>query len=200
MKVLKFTDEQDWLDARRGRITGTRLGSLLSKRDKKPLKGFYEIIAERVAVPHDGENVMDRGKRLEDEALERFAKETGKKVSADLVLWCRDDDENIALSPDGVIGKTEAVEAKCLNSAGHIEAWLTKQVPNEYEHQVLQYFIVNDKLKKLYFVFYDPRLPKIDFFFLEISRKDMEEKINEYLTMEKDVLAQIAAIESQITF
>jgi hypothetical protein len=50
---------------------------------------------------------MDRGKRLEDEAIERFAKETGKKVNTDLVLWMRDDDENIAVSPDGSIGKTK---------------------------------------------------------------------------------------------
>ena len=40
---------------------------------------------------------MDRGKRLEDYAVERFVKETGKKVNTDLVLWVRDDDENIAI-------------------------------------------------------------------------------------------------------
>lgn len=199
MKTIKFTDEQEWLEARRGRITGTRLGSLLSKRDKKPLKGYYEIIAERVAVPHDGENVMDRGKRLEDEAIERFSQETGKKVDPSLVLWCREDDENIALSPDGIIGKTEAVEVKCLNSAAHIEAYLTKEVPSEYEMQVLQYFIVNDDLKTLYFVFYDPRMPK-DFFFLTINREDMQEKVDEYLSLEREVLAQIQEIATTLTF
>jgi len=79
MKILKFDNEQDWLFARLGRITGTRLGNLLSKRDRKPLKGFYEIIAERIAIPADYENVMDRGKRLEDDAIERLPKKQGKK-------------------------------------------------------------------------------------------------------------------------
>jgi predicted phage-related endonuclease len=199
MKVQKFDTEEQWLEARLGRITGTRLGKLLSKRDKKPLAGYYELIAERVAIPHNGENVMDRGKRLEEGAIERFAKETGKKVKNDLVLWSREDDENIALSPDGTIGKTEAVEVKCLSSAAHIEAWLTKQIPAEYWHQVLQYFIVNDKLKALYFVFYDPRMPK-DLFWLTKTREEVQEEVNEYLEVEKQVLAQIAEIEKSLTF
>ena len=142
---------------------------------------------------------MDRGKRLEDEAIERFAKETGKKVNTDLVLWYRDDDENIAVSPDGYIGKTEAVECKCLSSARHIEAWLTQEIPDEYEYQVLQYFIVNDSLKTLHFVFYDPRMPK-DFFYFTIHRKRLQRQIEEYLDLERRVLAEIAQIESKLTF
>ena len=200
MRITKFDSKEEWLEARLGRITGTRLGGLLSKRDKKPLKGFYEIIAERVAIPHDGENVMDRGLRLEDEAMQRFEKETKKKVNTDLVLWSREDNENIASSPDGYIGKKEAVEVKCLNSAAHIETWLTKEIPSEYEMQVLQYFIVNDDLETLYFVMYDPRLPKIDFFYLTVTREELKDKIAEYLQLERETLAKIAEIEAQLTF
>ncbi len=178
MKIQKFSTEDEWLEARRGRVTGTRLKDLIVKRGTAKKMGFYELIAERIALPPDGENVMDRGKRLEDEAIERFAKETKKKVNNDLVLWYRDDDENIAVSPDGSIGKTEAVEVKCLSSARHIEAWLTKKIPDEYEYQVLQYFIVNDKLKTLYFVFYDPRMPK-DFFYHEVHRKDVLDDVDD---------------------
>jgi predicted phage-related endonuclease len=197
MKIQKFDNKEDWLDARLGRVTGTRLKDLIVKRGTKPKIGFYEIIAERIAIPANLENVMDRGIRLEDEALERFAKETKKKVNTDLVLWYRDDDENIAVSPDGYVGKTEAIECKCLSSARHLEAYLTKEVPGEYEMQALQYFIVNEKLKTLYFVFYDPRMPK-DFFWLEIQRD--QEKVEEYLGLEREVLAQIASIEKELTF
>lgn len=199
MKTLKFTNEEEWLDARRGKITGSRLGSVFSKRDKKPLKAYYEIIAERVAIPADEENVMDRGKRLEDVAIDLFEKETGKKVNRDLELWCRDDNENIAISPDGSIGDTEALEVKCLNSASHIEAWLTKDIPSEYEYQVLQYFIVNDKLEKLYFCFYDSRMPK-DFFYFEVVRLNVQEKINEYLALQQTALAEIEDICNKLTF
>ena len=199
MKTLKFTNEEEWLDARRGKITGSRLGSVFSKRDKKPLKAYYEIIAERVAIPADEENVMDRGKRLEDVAIDLFEKETGKKVNRDLELWCRDDNENIAISPDGSIGDTEALEVKCLNSASRIEAWLTKDIPSEYEYQVLQYFIVNDKLEKLYFCFYDSRMPK-DFFYFEVVRLNVQEKINEYLALQQTALAEIEDICNKLTF
>jgi putative phage-type endonuclease len=199
MKINKFETEQEWLDARRGKITGTRLKDLILKRGTKPKLGFYEIIAERVAIPPNEENLMDRGHRLETDAMERFAKETDKKVNTDLVVWTRDDNEDIAISPDGFIGKTEAVEVKCLSSARHIEAWLTKEIPAEYQEQVIQYFIVNDDLQKLYFVFFDPRMPK-DFFYFTIERESVEEKVVEYLELEKKVLAEIAEIERQLTF
>ena len=199
MKIIKFSTEEEWLEARRGRITGTRLKDLIMKRSTKKKIGFYEIIAERVAIPPSNEFAMDRGKRLEEYAIERFEKETGKKVNSDLVIWYRDDEENIAISPDGYIGKTQAIECKCLSSARHLEAILTKEIPSEYEEQVLQYFIVNDKLRKLYFVFYDPRMP-IDYFCLTVNRKDIKEKVDEYLELEREVLKEIADIEKMLTF
>ena len=67
------------------RITGTRLKDLVVKRGTGRKIGFYELIAERIAIPPSGENVMDRGKRLEDEAVERFAKETDLEVENELV-------------------------------------------------------------------------------------------------------------------
>lgn len=199
MKIKTFDNEEAWLEARRGKITGTRLKDLVSKRDIKPKIGFYELIAERVAIPASEEGAMDRGKRLEDYAIERFTKETGKKVNNDLVIWHRDENENIAVSPDGSIGKTEAIECKCLSSARHLEAWLTKEIPSEFEYQKLQYFIVNDKLKKLYFCFYDPRMPK-DFFYIEVNRKQVQEEVKEYLQLEKEVLEKVAQIEKELTF
>lgn len=199
IKIEEFKTEEEWLLNRLGRITGTKAGGLFSKRDKKPLKGYYEIIAERVAVPHDGENVMFRGKRLEDDAVERFNQETGKKAKRKLTIVSRADEPDICYSPDALINKSEDVEVKCLNSAAHIEALLTKQVPSEYEMQLVQGFIVNDSLKKRYLVFYDPRMPR-DFFYLTIERKDMLEKIEEYLALERQALIDIKRIESELTF
>jgi predicted phage-related endonuclease len=199
MQIQVFNDEQAWLDARVGRITGTRAKDTINKRGGAPKAGFYQLIAERVALPANGENAMDRGHRLEDEAVQRFTKETKKKVNTDLAIWFRDDNEDIAVSPDGRIGQTEAVEVKCLNSAAHIEAILTKEIPSEYEYQALQYFVVNDKLKKLYVVFYDPRMPR-DFFYITLHRKDVQEKVTALLEAEREALRQIAEIEKLLTF
>lgn len=200
MKTLTFETREEWMEARRGKITGSRLKDIIVKRGTGYKKGFYELIAERLAVAPDEENPMDRGTRLEEEAVARFVKETGRKVDDSLVIWAREDNESIAISPDGVIGKTEAVEAKCLSSAEHIKAWLTKQVPDDYEFQKLQYFIVNDALRKLNFVFYDPRIPSKDYFVLEIKREDVQAEIEEYLAYQKGILAEVDDIVNELTF
>lgn len=198
MQIQKFLNEEAWLEARLGKVTGTRLKDLISKTGKRK-KGFYEIIAERIALPANKENVMDRGHRLEDEAVQRFVKETSKQVSNDLEIWYREDNQDIAFSPDGSIGKTEAVEVKCLNSAAHIEAYLTQEIPDEYEYQVIQAFVVNEELEKLYFIFYDPRMPK-DFFYIEIARTSIQDKVNECLELEIMVLNEINKLEDELTF
>ena len=204
-KIKKFSDGdlglEEWLNYRKGKITGTRLKDIVIKRGTKQKAGFFEIIAERVALPPTEENRMDRGHRLEDEATKRFEKETGKKVDSSLIMWQREDYSDIAISPDGMIGKTEALEIKCLNSAKHIEAWYYKKIPSDYDEQVIQYFVVNDSLKTLYFVLYDPRMPK-DYLQFQVNRKDkgVEEQIAYLLQYQIDTLAEIEKITSQLTF
>lgn len=199
MKTLKFNDREAWLNARIGKITGTRLKDLISLRGTGRKKGFYELIAERVALPADNENPIDRGVRLEAEALARFAKEEKKKVDTSLVMWVSEENESIAISPDGIIGTTGAIEIKCLNSASHIEAWLTQKLPSEYNFQSLQYFIVNPKLETLYFAFYDPRIPNKDFFYLTINRKDIAEDIEKYKQEQLEILKEVEKITLELT-
>ncbi len=199
-KIYKFDSDEAWAQARLGKVTGTKALDVMPKARGEGLRsGFYDLIAERVALPPDGENRMDRGHRLEREAVERFAKETGKKVTYEKVLCVREDNEDIAYSPDALIGKTEDVEIKCLASGRHIEAWITKKVPKEYESQVIQGFCVNDKLQTRFICFYDPRMPK-DFFYLTVKREDVQPKVTEYLALEREALAQIKIYEDQLTF
>jgi len=200
MQVHKFENRDDWMLARRGKITGSRLKDLIVKRGTGKKKGFYELIAERIAVEPDGENPMDRGTRLEDIAIAKFTQMTGKEVDVSLVLWTRDDDENIAVSPDGVISVPEACEVKCLNSASHIEAYLTHEVPAEYQDQAVQYFIVNDDLQTLYFIFYDPRMTVKDICSLTLTREMLQDKISEYYVYQKDVMIEVEKIVSELTF
>ena len=198
MRTIKFEEESKWLDYRKGRITGTRLKGLVSKRSTKPKIGFYEIIADSVAIPVN-ENMMMRGKELEKYAIKEFAKVIKKEVSNDLIIWQREDNEKVAISPDGVISKTEAVEVKCLSHSRHIEALLTQKIPNEYHYQVLQYFVVNDDLEKLYFVFYNPQITK-DLFWIEVTREELGDEIMECLELEVETLARIELIKNKLTF
>ncbi|MFN3658157.1 MAG: YqaJ viral recombinase family protein [Pseudolabrys sp.] len=209
MKSLRYESKEEWLAARRGKITGSRLKDIIVKRGTGKKIGFYELIAERLGIPADtDENPMDRGTRLEPEAIARFEAETGKKVDTSLVLWMREDSDHIAVSPDGFIetgkGKkkaiTEAVETKCLGSARHIEAYLTQEIPDEYKMQALQYFIVNDKLETLHFVFFDPRLVSKDYFVIPVHRAAVQEEVDSYLEYQHATLAEVEAIVTQLSF
>lgn len=200
MKTFNFETKEDWLAARRGKITGSRLKDIVVKRGTGKKIGYYELIAERLGIPADDENPMDRGSRLELEAIEYFENRTGKKVDKSLVMWTLEDNESIAISPDGFIEELEAVETKCLSSAKHIEAYLTQEIPDEYEFQKLQYFIVNDKLKTLYFCFYDPRILVMPFFYIKINREDIEDEIKMYLDYQKQVLKEVDEIVNNLTF
>ena len=206
MKTYSFGSREEWLNFKSGKISGSRLNAALPDRYGKPKKMFWQLVAERLigsAAINDDEAAMDRGNRLEPEAIERFKQETKKKVDNSLLAWVRDDDESIMLSPDGVIGKTEAVEVKCLNAASHAEALVTRQIPKNtagYEEQAVQYFVVNDKLKTLYFVFYDPRFPSgLDFFYLTITRKDVQEDVDSYLAQERQILKEVRDIVNRLT-
>ncbi|MDE2015985.1 MAG: YqaJ viral recombinase family protein [Patescibacteria group bacterium] len=199
MKTTRFENSEDWLAARAGKITGTRLKDIVVKRGTGKKIGFYELIAERLFSPPDGEDPMERGTRLQDEALDAFCAETGKKVKRELAFWQREENENIAISPDAAIGKTEAVEVKCLSSARHLEAYLTQQVPDDYKYQTLQYFIVNDKLKTLHVVFYDPRVSVKPYFRLRIDEKDIREESTELLAYERETLREVDEIVKKLS-
>lgn len=200
MITQEFENQEDWLIARMGKVTGSKLKGIITKRGNGVKIGVYELIAETLAIPEAGGlSPMDRGSYLEEEALQRFQEETGKVVTRTKCLWMREDEPRIALSPDGRISDTEAAEVKCLNSARHIEALVTGKVPEDYIEQALQYFIVNDDLETLYFIFFDPRMTVKHFFYQIIKRSDMEKEIILYDHKQREVLKMVDEIVESLS-
>lgn len=171
--VEQKTDE--WHHLRKGKITGTTLKAIMGT-PKARQDAIYEIIAERLTVgvesETDYENAMDRGNRLEPDAIAQFELETGLQVER---IGFAEDETNpfIANSPDGLIGDNEAVEAKCMGGKNHVKMWLTNKVPDEYEWQVVQYFVVNENLQKLYFIGYNPDIPVHPLHIIEVTREEI---------------------------
>lgn len=213
MKTLVFESREQWLQERLGKITGTRVGDITAKRGGAKKIGFYELIAERLMVSEadfegyvPNETPMDRGTRLQVKAIAKFTEATGKQVDETLVMWMREDNDRIAISPDGAVkdadgltGETEAVETKCLSAARHIEAYITKKIPDDYEYQVLQYFIVNEKLQQLHFCFYDPRIPTREFFYITVSRAEVKEAAQAMLLHEIKELAEVDGLVEKLS-
>jgi hypothetical protein len=189
--IHKFDNEKDWLDFRKDKITGTKLKDIIVKRGTNKKVGFYQLIADQLAI-EDDENPMDRGHRLEEEAIDLLTKTTGIKFNKSLVIITRDDNPNIAWSPDGFTDNLKiGVEVKCLKSALHIQAIITDSIPYEYKEQSVQPFIVNDQLETLYFTFYDPRLVSRPFHVIEVKRADVEGEIKMWKEYEEKTLKEV---------
>jgi len=144
---------------------------------------FYEILAQRlsIGVPDD-ESAMARGVRMEPEARAEYEKRTKKKVE-EVGFIESDDNKDLGASPDGYIKKKvldHAIEIKCLSGANHLRAYMEKVIPRNYYPQGIQQFIVNEKLKTLDFVFYDPRIPALPYHVITMKRKDVAHDIEHY--------------------
>lgn len=205
MKIIKFENDDDgqkeWLKFRVGKIGGSGLKDIIVFKGEGEKIMFYQLIADRLAIPKDSEDARDRGHRLEVEAIEELEKKIDKVFIKDLHIWQREDNESIMVSPDGYSeDEKEAVEVKCLNTAEHIEALITGKYPVKYKYQVLQYFIVNDNLKKLYFVMYEPRLIVQQHIYFEINREDLESDIEKYLEYEKEKLEKVNYWVEKLSF
>lgn len=197
--IIQKSDE--WFQIRKGKITGTTLKAIMGT-PKARQKELYGVIAERLTVGVDNpevnyENDMQRGNRLEPEARTMFEFETGLKV--DITGFCENDDNSlIGYSPDGLISDTEDIEIKCLNGANHIKMWLTNKVPEDYSWQVVQAFIVNPKLKKRYFVGYNPDIPTHPLHIIEITKKEIEKEMEEGKLEQEKFLKEVEVELSKI--
>jgi len=226
MQVIKLSQEHDreaWLQMRRGKITGSKAKAIrpLSRGADRIPQGFWDLLAEKLAVGADGEKDIDRGQRLENEALELTAKKLKLNLNLDPGMWVSDDNEDLAVSPDAAENTdspTYAAEAKCLSSANHLKFVIKDQrvqqgelyrpidsIPDgasaAYREQVIQYFVVNENLKKLYFVLYDDRiaLDKYMLHVITIDRKDIEDEIEDQKQMQLETLAEVNKLIAELT-
>lgn len=155
---------------------------------------IYKLIAQRIAKPINPNDYADRlngatysamlrGQILEDEARDLISEKLGKQIIPGRV-WQSDVNEYMICSPDGEIvddtGKvSEAVEIKCLDSWKVVKAYYEKHPPLDYEAQIIQYFLVNENLQKLYFCIYSDVFtnPDLGLQIFELKREDYREKI-----------------------
>lgn len=194
----------------------TEMEAELMRRANKKVE-FYQLIADKIAIDtkdeydENGEivqsleNMMDRGHRLEDIAADIFQERTGKNI-VKAGFCIREDNAGIGNSPDRLIdndGKyTEALEIKCIKTARHLQALIEQRIPPEYYSQAIQYFVVNDDLQKLYFAFYDPRIPyDCKFHWIEIVRDDkVQRMVDRYIKYETVLLDEVNKWVEKLAF
>lgn len=195
--MKKYQVEQktpEWLNLRRGKITGTRLKNIIGTKISRD-KTLWDVLAERLSIDDlQDETPLERGLRLESKAREEYEKKTGYIVET--VGLCESDTNSaMTYSPDGLIlldnKYRRGIEIKCLTSSNHIKAWFENEVPKEYYPQVVQAFIVNEDLDVLDFVLYDPRVVSHPLHIIEVWRDDIKDDIEDYKKQEEMFLKEI---------
>lgn len=227
MRIYRTEQQsEEWLEARRGKIMGSKARGVRRqyRNSDKRYAQFWQVLAEKLSIPPDGENPMDRGHRVENNALDAAGKILNLEFDAEPGMWVSDIDDDIGVSPDGaekVEGDTLptfAAEVKSLDSANHLRFILNDRrarkipdyqaidsIPNEEKHyyrdQVLQYFVVHPGLQRLYFILHDDRIvfDHLMTYIITIERKDIEHLIKENLEMEFEALVQINKIVKELT-
>ena len=144
----------EWLNARLGVITGTRLEQAFKHSDA--LKN--QLLSERMAtyvINESHSRSMERGSALEPLAKKAYEKQYSVTVK-DVGFILHPERNDIGLSPDGIIGDgTSAVEFKCPKSPAHIEYMRNTQPPRKYIFQLAAYFFNIPTLQSIDFASYD---------------------------------------------
>lgn len=162
----------EWLELKRGRVTGTRLKEVMGK---KPDSLMYEMIAERYETAEDFQSSeMSNGVLWEPWAIDKYQEVTGQIVKEVGFITEGDD---IGLSPDGMVGEKKAIEVKSPSLKKHIEYIVSNKLPAEYKWQVVHYFLVIDDLESLDFVSYNPKFPLKELHILTVTKADLADEI-----------------------
>lgn len=173
---------QEWIDARRGYITGSRFGDVMTNPKKKTdalsktaESYMNELIAEYLTGEPQGfpgNRATEWGNLYEDEARAAYTWETGRQVEQ--VGFIEHPTESlVGCSPDGLIGPKGLLEGKCPhNSAIHIHNVIKREIPKEYVPQVQGNIWVCER-EWADFVSFDPRISdKCSIVIVRVERDD----------------------------
>lgn len=175
---------EEWLQSKVGVVGGTRLKKIITPVKLQLSKSADDLILRLIDENITGissekqfsSEASDRGNDLEPEARRAYIKKTGIDISE--FGLCLSDDNNLhGCSPDGFTPDLKgAIEIKCL---GHVHLKHIKQdnIPDEYKMQVINYFLVNDKLEWLDFVLYRPEFIHEPLHIKRVTREGMSEEI-----------------------
>jgi len=134
-----------WLDMRRGLVTASVVGQLITAKTVKPASNDYSraltlnLVAERITGHTEPVFVnadMMRGNMDEPIARDAYSRYVGKPVE-EIGFMVRDDrGVRIGYSPDGLVGNDGLIEIKSRRAKKHLSTILTDEVPLENMAQI----------------------------------------------------------------
>lgn len=165
----------EWLEARRGIVTASTVGKLLTSTGKVANNDTSRaltdtLIAERITgrvEPIFPTRDMERGTILEPYARDLYAEHY---APVDEIGFARLDEDfyTLGASPDGLVGSDGGIEIKCPRPRTHLATLRTEKVPAQYMAQIQACMYVLDR-SWWDFISYAPGLP------LFVKRVDRDE-------------------------
>jgi predicted phage-related endonuclease len=161
--IQQGTDE--WLALRRGVITASTIGKLLTPTGKAAKNDSSRtqlllLLAERLTGESEASfynDDMARGHLLEPLARDLYAK-TYAPVKECGFITADFDGTTIGYSPDGLVGDDGLIEIKAPRPKGHLRSLLSGEVPPEYMAQLMTGLAVTGR-SWIDYISYAPGLP-----------------------------------------
>lgn len=201
MRVIDLPQgSEDWLRARAGLVTASRMCDVLAKikTGEAAARRDYrcQLVAEILTgVPQDDGFInaeMQHG--IDTEPLARAAYEVATDTLVDQVgLVLHPTIERSAASPDGLVGADGVLEIKAPKTATHLQYLMDGVVPAKHEPQILWQLACTGR-SFADFVSYDPRLPvNLRLFRVRLQRN--EAKIKE---LTREVIAFLVDVDRML--
>lgn len=189
----------EWLLARCGKVTASRVADILAKTKSGPSASRSNYLAEIVAERLTGEAAegftnaaMQRGTELEP--LARQCYEFARGVSVIEVGFVPHTAiENFGASPDGLVGDDGLVEIKCPGTAKHISTLRGASIDGKYITQ-MQVQMACTGREWCDFVSYDPRLPVE----MQLHVRRVERDSQYIDEIEREVIAFLGEVDATI--
>ena len=179
-----------WHLARRGLLTGSRLGKIITPKTGKMSASARNVIADIIAEPMDPDGGgfstywTDRGILMEEEAREWYEFDQGVTVEqVGMVL----NGKRLGFSPDGLVGEDGMIEIKCPKPSTHVRYLMDGGVPDEYKAQVHGGLIICER-QWCDFISYSPDFKPL---LVRVVPDDFTEKLREVIDEFLETLAEV---------
>ena len=194
---------QEWIDARLGMVTASRLKDVMAKTKSGYSASRKNYMMELICEKLSGENqnnftnaAMQRGKELEPVARGVYEAKNNVFVEEVGFIVHPNAESGFGASPDGLVGEDGLIEIKCPNTATHVEFLKSGKPKREYILQMYGQMLCTGR-KWCDFVSYDDRLSGLEYkcvrinFDNELSSEIMKE-VSDFLV---DMSNEIKMIE-----
>jgi putative phage-type endonuclease len=186
---------EEWLEQRRGMVTASVVGKLVTPSTIKPAKNddsralTAQLVAERITGYVDPVYVnadMQRGHDIEPIARDRYAEEFNQPVRESGFLIRREDTWTLGYSPDGLVGDDGLIEVKAPRAKTHLRTILSGEVPAYHMPQIQAGLLVTGR-EWLDFISYVGGMPMF------VRRVEPDERWHKAITAAVEQFEETAA-------